>query len=126
MSEAKQQEPFNIGIKAAKLMEHTFVVTSNKKRYPNKYIALIKRIQNKAMDIYEFALDANSIDLKTNRELRYDTQNKVIKTCDKLSCLVEMSMNLNLIGSDTVKSWQKLICDVKYMTLSWRTKESKL
>lgn len=124
MSEAKR-ESFDIGIKAVKLMEHTFTVTSNRKRYPNKYITLIKRIQNKAMDIYELVIDANEIDLKSNKKLRYDTQTKAIRTCDKLSCLVEMSMNLNLIGSDMAKNWQKLICDVKYMTISWRTKNLK-
>lgn len=124
MSEAKL-DTFNTGIKAAKLMEHTFTVTSNKKRFPNKYIALIKRSQNKAMDIYELIIDANGIDLNTNRKLRYETQSKAIRTCDKLSCFVEMAMNLNLIGSNTAKNWQKLICDVKYMTISWRTSDSK-
>lgn len=106
-------------------MEYTFTITSNRKRYPNKYIALIKRIQNISMDIFETVLTANEIDLKTNHKLRYDAQTKAIRMCDRLSQFVEMSMRLKLIGSDTVQTWQKYICDVKYMTISWRTKENK-
>lgn len=106
-------------------MEYTFTITSNRKRYPNKYITLIKRIQNISMDIFETVLNANEIDLKNNHKLRYEMQTKAIRLCDRLSQFVEMSMKLNLIGSDTVKTWQKYICDVKYMTISWRTKENK-
>lgn len=124
MSEAKDSV-FNIGNKAVKLMEYTFTITSNRKRYPNKYITLIKRIQNISMDIFETVLNANEIDLKNNHKLRYEIQTKAIRLCDRLSQFVEMSMKLNLIGSDTVKTWQKYICDVKYMTISWRTKENK-
>ena len=52
-------------------------------------------------------------------------QTKAISSCDKLSCFIEMSMNLNLVGSDTVAIWQKKIDDVKYMTIAWREKDKK-
>lgn len=124
LSEEKDNS-FSIGNKAEDLMEYTFAITSNRKRYPNKYKTLIERIQVLSMDIFETVLNANDINLKTDYQLRYRTQTKAVHMCDRLSKFVDMSMNLKLIGSDTVKSWQKLICDVKYMTISWRTKDSK-
>lgn len=104
-------------------MEYTIRITSNRKRYPVKYIQLIKRIQNKSMDIYEFILDANRLNLNTDKRERIELQTKAITSCDKLSCFIEMSMDLNLVGSDTVAIWQKKIDDVKYMTIAWREKD---
>ena len=49
-------------------MEYTIRITSNRKRYPTKYIQLIKRIQDKSMDIYEFIFDANRLDLNGERK----------------------------------------------------------
>lgn len=116
---------FNIIPKSTDLMEYTIRITSNRKRYPTKYIQLIKRIQDKSMDIYEFIFDANRLDLNTEKEKRTKLQTKAISSCDKLSCFIEMSMNLNLVGSDTVAIWQKKIDDVKYMTIAWREKDKK-
>lgn len=116
---------FDIITKATDLMEHSFSVTSNRKRYPVKYLQLIKRIQNLSMDIYEYIFDANRLDVVKEKNERLKLQTKAISTCDKLSKFVEMSMKLNLIGTDTVSSWQSKICDVKYMTIRWREKDKK-
>ena len=106
-------------------MQYSMVVTSNRKRYPMKYIQLIKRIQNNSMDIYEYLLEANRLKLDTSKTERLELQTKVITSCDKLSCFVELSMELNIIGSDTVSTWQKYIEDVKYMAIAWREKDKK-
>lgn len=98
-------------------------ITSNKKRYPPKYKMLIERIQKMSLDIYEFVIDANRTDLKNFRMERQRLQTKAITSCDKMSKLCELSIDLNLIGSDTLYSWQKKISDVKYMTIAWRSKE---
>lgn len=119
------ENKFDVIVKATNLMEYTIRITSNRKRYPAKYIQLIKRIQNKSMDIYEFLLDANRLKLDTFKSERLELQTKAISSCDKLSCFIEMSMNLNLIGADTVANWQKQIEDVKYMTIAWREKDKR-
>lgn len=106
-------------------MKYSMTVTSNRKRYPVKYIQLVKRIQDKSMDIYEFLLDANRLNVNTSKTERLELQTKAISACDKLSCLIELSMNLNIIGSNTVENWQKQIEDVKYMTIAWREKDKK-
>lgn len=113
-------KPFDTITKAVELMEHSFSVTSNRKRYPVKYTQLIKRIQNLSMDIYEYIFDANTLDVNTEKVARLRLQTKAIALCDKLSKFVEMSMKLNLIGSDVVDRWQGKIEDVKYLTMAWR------
>lgn len=118
-------KPFDTITKAVELMEHSFSVTSNRKRYPVKYIQLIKRIQNLSMDIYEYIFDANKLDVNTEKVERLRLQTKAISSCDKLSKFVEMSMKLNLIGTDIVSKWQGKIEDVKYLTIAWRTKDKE-
>ena len=119
MSEKKM----DVIVKAIKLMEYTMTITSNRKRYPVKYLTLVKRIQNCCMNIYEYLLDANRLKLDVSKSERQELKTKAISCCDKLSCYAELSMNLNRIGSDTVSAWQKQICDIKYMTIAWRSKE---
>ena len=119
------EQKLDVIVKSIKLMEYTMTITSNRKRYPVKYIQLIKRIQNKSMDIYEFLMEANRLNIDTSKMERLELQTKVITSCDKLSCFVEMSMNLNLIGSNNAENWQKQISDIKYMTIAWREKDRK-
>jgi len=118
------ERQFEVIIRATELMQYTLQVTSNRKRYPVKYISLVQRIQNTSMDIYVFLHDANRLNLSTSKAERLELQTKAVNSCDKLSCFVEISMNLKIIGSDTVEAWQKHISDVKYMTLAWRKKDS--
>lgn len=104
-------------------MDYTMKITSNRKRYPVKNLMLVKRVQERCMDIYEYLLDANRLRLDICRTERQELQTKAISCCDKLSCYIELSMSLELIGSDTVTYWQKQIDDIKYMTIAWRSKE---
>lgn len=119
------EQKLNVIVKAIDLMKYSMTITSNRKRYPVKYIQIVKRIQNKSMDIYEFLLEANRLNLNTSKSERIELQTKAIATCDKLSCFIEMSMEMKIIGSDTVNYWQKKIDDVKYMTIAWREKDKK-
>lgn len=119
------EQKLDIIVKAIKLMEYSMTVTSNRKRYPVKYIQLIKRIQNKSMDIYEFLIEANRLNISTSKMERLELQTRAVCSCDKLSCFVELSMNLNIIGLNTVENWQKQIDDIKYMAIAWREKDKK-
>lgn len=110
-------------MKAINLMEYTMTITSNRKRYPVKHLTLVKRIQNKTMDIYEFLIDANRFNVESSKAERVELQTMAISCCDKLSCYIELSMKLDLVGSDTVAYWQKQIDDIKYMSIAWRTKD---
>lgn len=117
------EQKLNVIVKAIDLMKYTIKITSNRKRYPVKYIQLVKRIQNKSMDIYELLLEANRLSITTSKTDRLELQTRVITSCDILSCLVEMSLDMNIISANNVVYWQKQIDDVKYMTIAWREKD---
>ena len=119
------EQKLDVIVKAIKLMEYTMTITSNRKRYPAKFVQLVKRIQDESMDIYEFLLTANRLNVATSKAERTELQAKASAKCDILSCHVELSMKLNLIGSRTVEVWQKHIQNVKYMTIAWRTKDKQ-
>lgn len=112
--------------KSIDLMKYTIQITSNRKRYPNKFIILIQRIQSTCIEIYDSLMRANRLQLQLNNEKseRLKLQTEAITLCDELSCFIQLSMELDLIGMNTVEFWQKKISDVKYMTISWRTKDS--
>ena len=58
-------------LKAKDLAEHTLRLTSNCNRYPKKYrFSLVDKMQNKALEIYEYLYEANRTDLKSCRKER--------------------------------------------------------
>ena len=114
------EQKLDVIVKSIKLMEYTMTITSNRKRYPVKYIQLIKRIQNKSMDIYEFLMEANRLNIDTSKMERLELQTKVI-----IQAKVMATFSLNLIGSNNAENWQKQISDIKYMTIAWREKDRK-
>lgn len=116
---------FNLIDKAVDLLDYSLTITSNKKRYPSKYIEIVRYIIKLNLEIFDCICDANEKDLKTEKEDRYKLQTKAIRYCDRLSRLAELSLRHKRIGSDTLCNWQKLICDVKYMTIAWREKDKK-
>ena len=113
-------------VKAKELVKHTYVLTSNANRYPKKFRhSLVDRIQLVSMDIYEFLLEANRINNKTEKQIRCETITKAIMNCDKLLTYIELSMELNILSSNSAAYWSKMVSDVKYMAIAWRTAEKK-
>lgn len=110
--------------KSIDLMQCTYKITSKRDRYPAKYKILVERIQNECMNIYCYLMDANRLLLDKSKSSRLELQTKAICSYDKLSCYVELSMNLNLIKSNIAELWQQKISEVKYMTIGWRKKDS--
>lgn len=113
-------------VKAKELAVHSFKLTSNANRYPKKYRhSLVDRIQNRSMDVYEYLLEANRIDNGTNKRERCETITKAITTCDIMLFLIELSMMLDLLNDKSAEYWSKMVRDVKYMAIAWRTSEKK-
>lgn len=108
-------------------MKYTYMVTSNHKRYPRKYLTLVQEIQNTCMGIYKSLMYANrlSLNIEAEKEQRISLQTKVICDCDELSCFIQLSFELNLIGNDTSEHWQQRISDIKYMVIAWRSKDKR-
>ena len=113
-------------VKAKELAVHSFKLTSNSNRYPKKYRhSLVDRIQIRSIDLYETLLEANRISNQTQRWQRCEMITRAITLCDELLFYIELSMSLNLLNDKSAEYWSKMVMDVKYMSIAWRTKERK-
>lgn len=111
-------------VKAKDLATHTFKLTSNCNRYPKKYRhSLVDKMQNKSLEIYETLLEANRTSNITNKQSRCEMITKGIVYCEELLFYIELSMNLELLNDKSAEYWSKMVCDIKYMAIAWRTKE---
>lgn len=111
-------------VKAKELAVHSFKLTSNCNRYPKKYRhSLVDRIQIKSLDIYDTLLEANRIHNVTRKWDRCEMITKAITFCDELLFYIELSMGLGLLADKSAAYWSKMVSDVKYMSIAWRTKE---
>ncbi len=122
MAEAELQ----VIVKAKNLAVHTLRITSNCNRYPKKYrFSLVDKMQNKCLSIYEALMEANRTSLTEYRRERLELQTKAITYCDELMFFIELSHDLNIINVDSMDAWSKMVSDIKYMIIAWRTKEKK-
>lgn len=48
---------------------------------------------------------------------------RAITVCDELAFYIELSMLLELLNDKSAAYWSKMVSDVKYMSIAWRTKE---
>ena len=113
-------------LKAKELAVHSFKLTSNCNRYPKKYRhSLVDQIQIKSLEIHNTLLEANRINNVTYKRQRCETITKAITYCDELLFYIELSMQLELLKDSSAAYWSKLVSDVKFMSIKWRTIESK-
>ena len=111
-------------VKAKELAVHTFKLTSNCNRYPKKYRhSLVDRMQIKSLDIYDALFEANRVNNVTHRRERCEMITRAVTLCDELLFYIELSMSLGLLADSTAEYWSKMVRDVKYMSIAWRTKE---
>jgi len=111
-------------VKAKELAVHTFKLTSNCNRYPKKYRhSLVDRMQIKSLDIYDALFEANRVNNVTHKRERCETITRAVTLCDELLFYIELSMNLGLLVDSSAEYWSKMVRDVKYMSIAWRSKE---
>ena len=48
---------------------------------------------------------------------------KAITLCEELLFYIELSIQLDLLSDGSAAYWSKMVCDVKYMSLAWRSRE---
>lgn len=115
-----------VTVKAKELAVHSFKLTSNCNRYPKKYRhSLVDKIQVKSLEIYELLLEANRTDNQLRKNERCETITRAITYCDEMLFYIELSMNLNLLADNSAAFWSKMVSDVKFMAIAWRSKERK-
>lgn len=113
-------------VKTKELAVHSFKLTSNCNRYPKKYRhSLVDRIQIRSLDIHDTLLEANRINNSIHKRERCETITKAITYCDELLFYIELSMNLGLLNDRSAEYWSKMVSDVKFMSIAWRTSERK-
>lgn len=113
-------------IKAKELAVHSFKLTSNCNRYPKKYRhSLVDRVQIKSLDIYETLLEANRTNNVRNKPERCEIITRAITLCDEMLFYIELSLMLDLLNAKSAEYWSKMVQDVKYMAIAWRTSERK-
>ena len=113
-------------VKAKELAVHSFKLTSNCNRYPKKYRhSLVDRIQIRSLDLYETLLEANRINNQTQKWQRCEMITKAVTICDQMLFYIELSMNLEMLNDKSAAYWSKMVQDIKYMSLAWRSKERK-
>ncbi len=111
-------------VKAKELALHSFRLTSNSNRYPKKYRhSLADSIQLKSLDIYDTLLKANRTNNVSHKRERCELITEAVTMCDQLLVRIELSMQLNLLTDKSAGYWSKMVCDVKYMAIAWRTSE---
>lgn len=111
-------------VKAKELAVHTFKLTSNNNRYPKKYRhSLVDEMQKKSLQIHNTLFEANRINNVTRKFERLEMISNAITYCDELLFYIELSMNIGLLADNSNAYWSKMVCDVKYMAIAWRTKE---
>ena len=82
-------------------------------------------MQNKALEIYEYLLEANRTDLKSYRRERSELQTKAITHCDELLFYIELSQKLNIINMKSMEYWSKMVSDIKHMAIKWRSTDKE-
>lgn len=113
-------------VKAKELMVYSYRLTINNNRFPKKFRhSLCDRIQLRSMDLYETLVAANTINNVTQKWQRCETITKAITICGYLLDYIELSMNLGLLNEKSAEYWSKMVRDVKYMSIAWRTRERK-
>ena len=50
---------------------------------------------------------------------------KAVTICDEMLFYIELSMMLDILNDKSAEYWSKMVLDVKYMTIAWRTSERK-
>lgn len=119
-----EQGEFILITKAKDLVEHTFLMTSER-RFPKKYRSIVVRLQDLSIDIFAHIQEANELDLSDPqefRERRYE-QKKALTKCKTVLFLIEISFENGLISKDQCEAWTNYVVEVKRMAASWRKKD---
>lgn len=108
---------FRIQVKAENLLSYTIRAVSNTKYYPNWMRgSLVRLILDKNASILDDIIAANGTRVNA---VRIGYQEKVIRECDQLLALIDLSERDGLIKMEKALKWAKLVKDVQNMTTAW-------
>ena len=99
--------------------------SASKQGFPKSAVhSYIKLIRETATDIVVSVQMANDCKFETEYEKRLGYLNQLLKDCNLMLQLILVSLELGYINIKRSEYWTKLVTDVKYITLSWRRKDT--
>ena len=99
---------------------------ADRQGYPKSTVhSYIKTIRETALGIVVNIQAANDCRFDTEYDRRLNLIDEVLRGCNLMLCLIEISLELKYINIKRCRYWTKMVTDVKYMTLSWRKKDSE-
>lgn len=100
--------------------------SSDKQGFPKSTVhSYIKLIRETTVGIVTNIQMANDCRFETEYEKRLMLIDDVLKGCNLMLQLILISLELDYINIKRSKYWTKMVTDVKYMTLSWKKKDSE-
>ncbi len=105
---------------AAKRMQRV----TDKQGYPKSTVhSYIGVLRGAATNIVKNVQLANDCRFETEYDERLRLINEVLRDCNLMLQLIDVSLDLEYINLKRSKHWTKMVTDVKYMTLSWKKKD---
>ena len=99
---------------------------ADKQGYPKSTVhSYIKIIRETALGIVTNIQTANDCRFDTEYEKRLKHIDEVLRGCNLMLQLIEISLELGYISIKRCQHWTKMVTDVKYMTLSWKKKDTE-
>lgn len=124
MLKLKEMKPDEVQAFAAASVEK-LKKSTDKQGYPKSTVhSYIKVIRETALGIVTNIQMANDCRFETEYDHRLALIDEVLRGCNLMLQLIEISLELGYINMKRCKHWTKLVTDVKYMTLSWKKKDS--
>ena len=100
--------------------------SAEKQGFPKSTIhSYIKLIRETATSLVTNIQMANDCRFDTEYDTRLALIEAALKDCNLMLQLILISLELGYVNIKRCKHWTKMVTDVKYMTLSWRKKDSE-
>ncbi len=98
---------------------------ADKQGFPKSTVhTYIKLIREAAVQVVVNVQTANDCRFETEYDKRLMYIDEILKNCNLLLQLIEISLELEYINLKRCQFWTKAVTDVKYMTLSWKKKDT--
>lgn len=99
--------------------------SADKQGFPKSAVhSYIKVLRETALGIVTNVQMANDCRFETEYQKRLMLIEEVLKGCNLMLRLIEISLELGYISIKRCEFWTKSVTDVKYMCLSWRKKDA--
>lgn len=99
--------------------------SADKQGFPKSTVhSYIKLLRETAAGIVVNIQMANDCRFETEYDTRLALIDEALKGCNLMLTLINISLELGYINLKRCKHWTKMVTDVKYMTLSWKKKDS--